>query len=123
MKIKQFKLREGVTLEDLKKEKWLEPGGTWMQKDSVLCGFKYMDEDITLNIAFPEDLSKWDDFMYVELIDEDFGQPYTPFYGDNYGKDITNFPFLEKIIKIYNKYMSSFDFLEEVTSDGTADGV
>lgn len=118
MRIKRFKLREGVNLEVLKKQEWLEPGGTWMQKDSVLCGFKYMAGDITLNIAFPDDLSKWDDFNYVELIDENFGQPYTPFYGDNYGKDITNFAFLEKIIKIYNEYMSSFDFLEEVRSDG-----
>ena len=47
-------------------------------------------------------------------MDEDFGQPYTPFYGDNYGKDIDNFPVLEMVIAKYNRFMSSLGIFEEI---------
>ena len=72
--------------------------------------------DFTIYIGFPdfeEGLAEWDDFSFVLVLDDDFGRPYTPFYGKNYKKDIQDFPCLEFVIEKYNEFMDSFDFLCE----------
>lgn len=97
------------------------PGGTWINQYSDLyisitrefpdsCG------DFIICIGFPDfekGLAEWDDFSFVLVLDDDFGQPYTPFYGKNYKKDIQNFPCLEFVIEKYNEFMDGFDFLCE----------
>lgn len=58
-----------------------------------------------------------DDFNNILVLDEEFGQPYTPFYSENYKKDIKYFPVLESCIRQYNDFLDSFDFLEEVKEE------
>lgn len=74
----------------------------------------YTLQSITLNIVFPEDLSKWNDFDYVLVLDDEFGQPYVPFYDYMSGRIKETFPFLEAVIISYNEIMSSLPYLEEI---------
>lgn len=120
MKAKSYKLKYIPSKEQLIKLR-AQPGGTWINQDSDLyisitrkfpgsCGY------FSISIGFPdfeEGLVKWEDFNFVLVLDNDFGQPYTPFYGKNYKKDIQDFPCLEFVIEKYNEFMDSFDFLCE----------
>lgn len=122
LKIKRFKLKEGrPTQEDFERYRFRE-GGTWIIKDAKWFCDKfirkeskdyYQDSEISFNMAFQEDLSEFNDFDNVLVLDEWFGQPYTPFYGYLNG-ETELFPFLAWVISEYNEWMSSFDFLEEV---------
>ena len=120
MKIKRFKLKNNITKDDLIALKF-KNGGSWMKKDAELflsrcfeC--KKYNFEYSISIAFSPDINDWNDFDNVLVLDEDFGQPYTPFYGDNYGKDIDNFPVLEMVINKYNQFMSSLGIFEEINA-------
>lgn len=118
--IKRFKLKEGrPTNEDLDRYSFRD-GGSWIIKDAILFCSKiirkedkdyHRDYEISFNMAFGEDPSVFDDFNNVLVLDEEFGQPYTPFYGYLNG-EIEEFPFLSWVVSEYNEWMSSFDFLE-----------
>ena len=117
-KIKRFKIRDGVTKDDLLALKF-KSGGTWIIKDAELyrCRifeYKPTDFEYSINIAFSNNISEWNDFDNVIILDEEFLQPYTPFYGDNFGKEITDFPALEHVIQNYNEFMISLGIFEEV---------
>ena len=120
MKAKSYKLKYIPTTEQLIKL-GARPGGTWINQYSDLYisitrEFPGSRGDFTIYIGFPvfeEGLAKWDDFSFVLVLDDDFGQPYAPFYGKNYKKDVQNFPCLEFVIEKYNEFMDSFDFLYE----------
>lgn len=115
MKAKSYKMKYTPTEEELIKNGFRD-GGSWILKDAVKFKsriFMWKDCEFSIEIAFKQDKSDFDDFENVLVMDEDFGQPYTPFYGDNYKKNITNFPALEFVIEKYNDFMDSFDFLEE----------
>jgi len=118
--IHRFTLKKGTTLDDIRKEKNLTEGGSWIHKDSKHCFYIVLDESIELNIGFPDDLSKWNDWDYIIVLDDDFGQPYTPFYSylDDYNEndmETKSYPdFLYKIINRYNEEMSKLGFLEEI---------
>lgn len=121
MKIKRFKLRDNVTKQELIALGFRE-GGSWIKKDAELflskCfNYKKTHFEYSIGIAFSSDISVWNDFDNVIVLDEDFCQPYTPFYGDNYGKDITNFSTLENVIGKYNEFMSGLGIFEEVVKD------
>lgn len=75
------------------------------------CSFEF-----SIDIGFTDDINYWNDYDNVIVLDEDFLQPYIPFY-TNFENDITDFPCLEKTIETYNKYMNSLDFLEEITNE------
>ena len=120
MKAKSYKLKYIPTKEQLIKL-GAQPGGTWINRYSEWL-FSFTGEfpdscgDFVIYIGFPDfekGLAEWDDFSFVLVLDDDFGQPYTPFYGKNYKKDIQNFPCLECVIEAYNNFMDSFDFLCE----------
>ena len=117
MKIKRFKLKDGITKDDLV-TLGFKSGGTWVHKDAKLfiCKefrYKKFDFDYSISIAFGPDLNDWNDFDNVLILDEAYCQPYTPFYGDNYGKDINDFPVLESVIVNYNDFMSGLGIFEE----------
>lgn len=116
-KIKRFKLKDGITIEDIRESyPHLNDGGSWIHDDSKTMIFKPSladADDISVNIGFPEDFSQWNDFDYVLVLDEAFCQPYTPFYDFMDGR-IKTFPFLYNVVKSYNEFMSSLNFLEEV---------
>lgn len=120
MKAKSYKMKYIPTKEQLIKL-GARPGGTWINKDSnlyisIVREFPDSCGDFIIYIGFPDfekGLVEWDDFNFVLVLDDDFGQPYTPFYGKNYKKDIQDFPCLEYVIEAYNNFMDSFDFLCE----------
>lgn len=121
MKIKRFKVKDGVTKEDLIALGFAS-GGTWVKKDAKLfrCRiFEYTPThfEYSISIVFGDDINDWNDFDNVLILDEDFCQPYTPFYGDNFGKEIYDFPSLENVIYRYNKFMSELGIFEEVVNN------
>lgn len=118
MKIKRFKLKENIAKEKLI-SLGFKSGGSWIKKDSELFLSKcfYYNKthfEYSISIAFGSDINDWNDFDNVLILDEDFCQPYTPFYGDNYGKDIDGFPTLENVIAKYNEFMSGLGIFEEL---------
>jgi len=113
MNIKHYKIKSGITLDDIKKEVKAKhiphaDNGTWVHKDSVYVIWQTVAEDITVNVAFPADLSQWNDFDFILLLDEDFGQPYTPFYSEK----MVEFPFLNKVKTNYSRFLESLNFME-----------
>ena len=119
MKAKSYKLKYTPTEEQLIKELSARSGGFWIDKNSKLYISKSFmlpeyDFEFSIDICFKEDISDWNDFDNVLVLDEDFGQPYTTFY-TNYKKEVSNHPCLEHCIEKYNEFMDSFDFLCEVS--------
>ena len=119
MKAKSYKLKYTPTNGQLIDAR-AKLGGIWINKNSKLYISKFFelpeyDFEFSIDICFKEDISDWNDFDNVLVLDEDFGQPYTPFYGKNYKKEISNHPCLEYCIEKYNEFMDSFDFLCEVS--------
>ena len=115
MKIKRFKLRDGVTKEELI-ALGFKFGGTWIKKDAELYLHKYFNKyQISIDITFTENINNWNDHDNVLVLDEEGGQPYYPFYDDKYyDKEVTNFPALEDTIQNYNEFISSLGIFEEV---------
>lgn len=118
MKIKRFKLKDHIIKEDLV-SLGFKSGGSWVHKDAELflsrCyDCKKYDFEYSISIAFGPDINDWNDFDNVLILDEAYCQPYTPFYGDNYGQDINDFPVLESVIVNYNDFMSSLGIFEEL---------
>ena len=126
MKIKRFKLKNDIIKDDLT-SLGFKNGGSWIKEDAELfiCksfeykrdGFERYPFEYSISVAFSSDINDWNDFDNVLILDEDFCQPYTPFYGDNYGKDINNFPVLEDVIFRYNEFMDSLGIFEEINGD------
>lgn len=119
MKAKSYKLKYIPTEEQLIKA-GARHGGSWIDEKSALYISKFFELpeynfEFSIDICFKEDISDWNDFDNVLVLDDDFGQPYTPFYMDNYKKEISDFPCLEYCIEKYNEFMDSFDFLYEVS--------
>jgi len=118
--VNEYRIKSGITMADIKKEikkKKLPWNGasTYIHKDAVHSTFKCLSNDITVNIAFPEDLTTWDSFEHVLILDEMGGQPYYPFYQADEKKEARfRFPFVLTIIGIYNKFMDSLSFLERI---------
>lgn len=120
MKAKTYRLKPDITREYLVQNLKARDGGSWIHPSSdvfISKEFTIDDAEISVSIAFFRDISDWDDFHNVLVLDEDWGQPYIPFYGNNYKADITNFPFLEKVIAKYNEYMASLGIFTEVQED------
>lgn len=115
MKIKRFKPKRGVTQTDLL-ALGFRPGGSWIKDDAQLFLSVSLNDkcNLSLDIAFGANITEWNDFDNILILDEDICQPYTPFYGENYGKDITDFPALEAVIANYNRQMTDLGIFEEI---------
>ena len=119
MKAKSYKLKYIPTEKQLIAA-GAKRGGIWIDEESVFYITKCFelpkcDFEFSISIYFKDDIGDWNDFDNVLVLDEDFLQPYTPFYGNNYKKEISNYPCLEYCIEKYNKFMDSFDFLCETS--------
>lgn len=120
MKISRFRLKPGAEVDTSKMSEY----ANFIHVDATRSFHQYLADDICLYVGFPEDLSKWDDFDYVLVLDDDFGQPYTPFYSflsrQEYAKetgaefDEEPFPFLKKVIDRYNLEMEKLPYLEKI---------
>lgn len=114
LKINRYKLKDGITEKDLSKYN-LRNGGKYIMADATTFLSEKLIKDITLDLCFPKNLSKWNDFDYILVLDEEFGQPYTPFYKFIDGETPNNVsPFLRRVVANYNRVMDSFDFLEKL---------
>ena len=118
MKANSYKLKDDVTMEQL-----IELGfkdGSWLVEDkSVECVSKSigLGDSIELNLVIKTNPMEFDDYEDVLVLDDDFCQPYTPFYGDNYKRDIKDWNFLEKVIRRYNEEMDKSDIFEIIKEE------
>ena len=118
MIIKRYKLKDGVSYAKLKLA-GARPGGSWINKNALYyCSYPMIDS-ITLDISFGGDLQAWDDFNNVLVVDDDFGQPFSPFYAKNEspileGSQDDKTSFLSQVIEKYNQIMDSLDYLEVI---------
>lgn len=120
MKVKRYKLKDSVTIEEINTF-GVKKGGSWISETATGYIVKFIHRkdrdlnvylDFAIYICFSNNLSDWNDFDNVLLIDEDFGQPFHSFYV-HYNEEVDNFPVLEKVIAFYNEFMDSLPFLEE----------
>ena len=116
MKAKSYKLKYVPTVQQLR-DAGFRPGGSWMHENAFMFAERRFAHKLSVSICFLPDLDVWDDFNNILVLDEEFGQPYTPFYSENYKKDIKYFPVLESCIRQYNDFLDSFDFLEEIKEE------
>ena len=89
------------------------------------CLFNSKKEKISYEFGFDvaidlDDLNSWNDFDNLEVIDDDFGQPYNAFFrAQDSGH---SFPFLDMIIEKYESRMTKLieaKILEEVNLNET----
>ena len=121
--IKRYKLKDGLTHEFLI-ENGCKEGGRFVHPDGIFHIYRNLVDSIELDIAFPADLSEWNDYDYILVLDDDFGQPYTPFYNYYARMRITGAkpgPYVRKVVTAYNKIMDSLPFFEELPPKKLAD--
>lgn len=114
-KANTYKLKDGVTKEDLIEVGFKEDEfeKRYRNYDYVYI-YKNINRSITMQIEIEISPILFDDFKSITLLDVQFCQPYTPFYGDNYKKEITGFKFLEDTIEGYNRIMDEMSVFEKV---------
>ena len=108
MKIKRYKIKPNTTINEV-----LNNGFKYSVDCKYLTKFVTLKNSIVLYIKIPlSGLYAFDDINNVDVLDDDFCQPYTPFY-NNYDKDISvGNKFLIDVIKRYNEEMNKITFLE-----------
>ena len=111
MKIKRFKMKPDADISVFpwgRIQRIIDGPVKYVNKNSV-CGFwESLCHEISVTIAFPQDLSEWDDFDYILVLDEDYGLE---------GKIEKPWDGLIDVIKAYNEFMSSLTFLEEINDE------
>lgn len=117
LKIKRFKMKPDADISVFpwgRIQRIIHGKVSYVNENSV-CGFwEPLCHEISVTIAFPQDLSEWNDFDYILVLDEDYGQPYGPFYHFLEGKIEKPWDGLIDVIEAYNEFMSSLIFLEEI---------
>ena len=121
MKIKRYKIRENVTKNDIIRNchcSWSNGTADYVVEGADFTirkfgEFRKTDFEFSIMIAFKPNIQDWNDFNNILIIDDEWCQPYTPFY-DYFDKEVYDFPTLEYLISEYNKFMDSLSFLEEV---------
>lgn len=114
----KYRIKDNITKEDIIKELKekrlpLSENGTYISKDAKFNTFTTLADDIEVCVAFPEDLSTWDSYEHVLVLDDSICQPYMPFYIANENPNKA-FTFVLNVIGSYNKFMDSLSFLERV---------
>ena len=118
MKINRYKIKQGTTKQDLINCGFRQ-GGTWVIKNATLFKSYYVNYkslEASINIAFTNNIDGFNDFDNILILDEDFLQPYTVMYGDNYGKE-TDFEYAVAVIKEYNKQLDNLPFLARIENE------
>lgn len=117
MKIKRFKMKPDADISVFpwgRIQRVINGPVTYVNENSVGGFWEPLFQEISVIIAFPENLSEWNDFDYILVLDEDFGQPYGPFYHFMNGEIEKPWGYLKEVIEAYNEFMSSLIFLEEI---------
>lgn len=101
--VKRYELNSDVSLDKLKKIGFKKGGILGDVSTENYCYIKYLIDDINLLV----EVEKTDDntIMFndeddVLILDEDFGQPFGPFYNEE-----SDNPFINDVIRRYNKEM------------------
>lgn len=112
IRIKRFRLKTGADLVGVKDNPCL----SHIHKDAVREVKKYLpEEDISIEIGFPRNLSEWNDSDFVVVLDLVSWCPYQPFYNYIAGKcDVSSDKSLPRLIHEYNTFLSSLPYLEEI---------
>lgn len=125
--INSYRIKDGVTAAEIKAELKakrlpISVGHcSYIHKDGLFSTHKMLDGEISVNICWPANLKTWNSFDHVLVLDEDFGQPYVPFYGLDEelrcrpDKPVNKFAL--NIAGQYNKFMDSLGFLERIKND------
>lgn len=117
LKIKRFKMKPAADISVFpwgRIQKIINGPINYVNKNSFFGIWEDLCHEISVTIAFPEDLSEWNDIDYILVLDEQFGQPYIPFYYFMTGKIEEPWDKLKEIIEAYNEFMSSLTCLEEI---------
>lgn len=101
----KYKLNPDVSTDDLMRNKF-KPG-SWRHGDSndewYSKSYGLYDEiDLTVHINMTT--KDWDEFEDTDVIDDDWGQPYSPFYDCIYN-GCEKFDFISRVIEAYYKRM------------------
>lgn len=125
--INKYKIKDGITAAEIKAElkaKHLPISVghcSYIHKDGLFSTHKYLADEITACICWPANLKTWDSFEHVIVLDEDFGQPYTPFYNlEEKAEKYPNKPLNQFALNVagnYNKFMDSLGFLERIEDE------
>ena len=104
--IKRYVLNDNVNVEKLVSN-YFSAGGFMKEIPSPKYSFSHylIDEiEINIEIAVNSDGSLYfDDYDSIYIIDDNFGQPYYPFYNEKFDN-----PFINKVIVKYNEFMDEF---------------
>lgn len=123
MKAKRFKLKDGYTKDDIlvlsncphtDGSDFITKGADfhiWRSFENKELSFYF-----SILIAFKKKLSDWNDLDCILILDDNWCQPYTPFYR-RFGEDVIGFPALEYVIEEYNHLLSNLEFLEELPEE------
>lgn len=105
-KIKKYELNDNVTIKKLEKNNFNKGGFMKKIKSPKYYYNKYLVDDIELHIEIginPDKTLSFDDYDNIIVLDDNFCQPYYPFYEEKKG-----FKFLNKVILEYNNTMDEF---------------
>lgn len=112
-KAKSYRLKDEITTECLLDAGFKE--GYWNYKDGECVSKRvHLMGDMELELFIKTNPMNFGDFENVIIMDSAFGQPYIPFYGDNYKKTIEGGDYLTEVIKKYNEVMDNLNIFEEV---------
>lgn len=105
-KVKRYELNDNVTVDMLEKNGFRECGFI----DAITKPKYYYSQYLSLNVYVQIEIAVkndetlyFDDYISVSVIEDNFGQPYYPFYD----KD-QDFDYLNSIIDKYNSIMDKF---------------
>ena len=112
-KAKSYRLKDDITSEHLLNIGFEE--GYWNYKDGE-CVSKRVQlmDSMKLELFIKTNPVSFNDFENVMVMDSAFGQPYTPFYGDNYKQMIDGGSYLTEVVERYNEVMDGLNIFEEV---------
>lgn len=128
LEIKRYKIKDGININDVVSFHGVEKcDWSFVHKDAKFGMAKYiysrkLDFEVSIYVTFSENLQEWDDFNYVLVLDDDFGQPYTAFYRRleqtilpaKQKLSSTENKYVDWVVEEYNKFMDSISFLEEI---------
>lgn len=109
-RIKRYQYIKGAPL-----PKDMHIDGGWIKggADGFICKKfhnKIINEDMTIYVAFDRDMSEWNDYDNIQIVD-DYDFQYSDFF-DRWDEEIEDDPILQYVIEEYNDYMDSLPFLE-----------
>ena len=108
--IKRYNINDNLTENDLKKIGFRPSGWIPNIEEPKMNYTRKLLDDIELHIEVSLNNGKvidFDDYKNIYVMDDKFGQPYTPFYNSD-----VIFPYLYKVITRYNEEM------DELVSQG-----